>query len=67
MGCYQIVKGKKFSYNLGVIGCLLLIVYPGYVFFIDFYVPYVFYYMLLLWIPALIVFIVAVLVWKKQK
>jgi L-asparagine transporter-like permease len=67
MGCYQILKGKKFSYILGAIGCLLLIVYPGYVLLIDFYVPYAFYYMLLLWIPALIVLIVAVLVWKKQK
>jgi hypothetical protein len=67
MGCYQILKGKKFSYTLGAIGCLLLIVYPGYVLLIDFYVPYAFYYILLLWIPALIVLIVTVLVWKKQK
>jgi hypothetical protein len=67
MGCYQILKGKKFSFTLGVIGCLLFIVYPGYVLLIDSYVPYAFYYMLLLWIPALIVLIIAVLVWKKQK
>jgi len=66
-GCYQILKGKKFSFTLGAIGCLLLIVYPGYVLLIDTYVPYTFYYMLLLWIPALIVLIVAILVWKKQK
>ena len=67
MGCYQMLKGKKFSFMLGAIGCLLLVVYPGYVLLIDFYVPYVFYYMLLLWMPALIVLIIAVLVWKKQK
>jgi len=67
MGCYQILKGKKFPFTLGAIGCLLLIVYPGYVLLIDSYVPYAFYYMLLLWIPALIVLIIAVLVWKKQK
>jgi hypothetical protein len=67
MGCYQILKGKKISFTLGAIGCLLLIVYPGYVLLIDSYVPYAFYYMLLLWIPALIVLIIAVLVWKKQK
>jgi hypothetical protein len=67
MGCYQILKGKKFSFTLGAIGCLLLIVYPGYVLLIDSYVPYAFYYMLLLWIPSLIVLIIAVLVWKKQK
>ena len=67
MGCYQILKGKKFSFTLGAIGCLLLIVYPGYVLLINSYVPYAFYYMLLLWIPALIVLIIAVLVWKKQK
>jgi hypothetical protein len=67
IGCYQILKGKKFSFTLGVIGCALLIVYPGYVFLIDFYVPYTFYYMLLLWIPALIVLMIAVFVWKKQK
>ena len=67
MGCYQILKGKKFPFTLGAIGCLLLIVYPGYVLCIDSYVPYAFYYMILLWIPALIVFIIAVLVWKKQK
>ena len=67
MGCYQILKGKKFSFTLGAIGCLLLIVYPGYVLCIDSYVPSAFYYMLLLWIPALIVLIIAVLVWKKQK
>jgi hypothetical protein len=67
MGCYQILKGKKFSFALGAIGCLLLIVYPGYVFLIDSYVPYAFYYMLLLWIPVLTVLIIAVLVWKKQK
>ena len=65
MGCYQMLKGKKFSFTLGAIGCLLLIVYPGYVLLIDSYVPYAFYYMLLLWIPALIVLIIAVLVWKK--
>jgi hypothetical protein len=67
MGCYQILKGKKFSFTLGAIGCLLLIVYPGYVLFIDSYVPYAFYYMLLLWMPALIILIIAILVWKKQK
>jgi len=67
MGCYQILKGKKFSFALGAIGCILLIVYPGYVFIIDSYVPYAFYYMLLLWIPALIVLIIAVFFWKKQK
>jgi len=67
MGCYQILKGKKFSFTLGAIGCLLLIVYPGYVLLIDSYVPYAFYYMFLLWIPSLIVLIIAVLVWKKQK
>jgi len=67
MGCYQILKGKKFSFTLGAIGCLLLIFYPGYVLLIDSYVPYAFYYMLLLWIPSLIVLIIAVLVWKKQK
>jgi len=67
MGCYQILKGKKFSFTLGAIGCLLLIVYPGYVLLIDSYVPYAFYYMLLLWTPALIVLIIAVIVWKKQK
>ena len=67
MGCYQMLKGKKFSFMLGAIGCLLLVVYPGYVLLIDFYVPYAFYYMLLLWMPALIVLIIAVLVWKKQK
>ncbi len=67
MGCYQILKGKKFSFMLGAIGCLLLVVYPGYVLLIDFYVPYAFYYMLLLWMPALIVLIIAVIVWKKQK
>jgi hypothetical protein len=67
MGCYQILKGKKFSFAFGAIGCLLLIVYPVYVFIIDSYVPYAFYYMLLLWIPALIVLIIAVFVWKKQK
>ena len=67
MGCYQILKGKKFPFTLGAIGCLLLIVYPGYVLLIDSYVPYAFYYMILLWIPALIVLIIAVLVWKKQK
>jgi len=67
MGCYQILKGKKFPFTLGAIGCLLLIVYPGYVLLIDSYVPYAFYYMIMLWIPALIVLIIAVLVWKKQK
>ena len=66
MGCYQILKGKKFSFTLGAIGCLLLIFYPGYVLLIDSYVPYAFYYMLLLWIPSLIVLIIAVLVWKKN-
>jgi hypothetical protein len=67
IGCYQILKGKKFSFTLGVIGCLLLITYPGYVLFIDSYVPYAFSYMLLLWIPVLIVLITTVVVWKKQK
>ena len=67
MGCYKILKDKKFSYALGAIGCLLLIVYPGYVLLIDSYVPYAFYYMLLLWIPALIVLMIAVIAWKKQK
>jgi len=67
MGCYQMVKGNRFPKLLGAIGCLLIIVYPGYVFFVDSYVPYAFYYTLLLWIPALIVLLIAFYIWYTQK
>jgi hypothetical protein len=67
MGCYQMVKGNRFPRILGAIGCLLIIVYPGYVFFIDSYVPYAFYYTLLLWIPALIVLLTAFYIGYTKK
>jgi hypothetical protein len=67
MGCYQMAKGNRFPRILGVIGCLLIIIYPGYVYLTDSYVPYAFYYTLLLWIPALIVLLVAFYIWYTQK
>ena len=67
MGCYQMAQGKKYSSLLGIVGCLLFIIYPGYVLLIDLYVPYVSYYLYLLWIPAVIVLLIAVIVWKKQQ
>jgi hypothetical protein len=67
MGCYQMIKGNRFPRILGAIGCLLVVVYPGYVYITDYYVPYAFYYTLLLWIPALIVLLVAFYIWYTQK
>jgi hypothetical protein len=67
IGCYNIIKTKKYSTMLGAIGCLLLIIYPVYVFFIDMYVPYAYYYVLLLWTPALVVLLIAFYVWNTQK
>jgi len=67
MGCYQMIKGKKYPRILGTLGCLLLIIYPVYIVFIDTYVPYATTYILLLWAPALIVLLVALYVWATQK
>ena len=65
--CYRIAKGKTFSAVLGAIGCLILMLYPIYVILIDSYVPYTFIYMLLLWVPAVIVLAVGLFIWNKQK
>jgi len=67
MGCYTLVKGKRFTKLLGTIGCVLLIVFPIYVLFIDTYVPYAFHYVLLLWIPAFVVLFIVVYVWYTKR
>jgi len=67
MGCYQMVKGNRFPQILGLIGCVLLIIYPMYVLFIDSYVPYAFQYVLLLWIPAFIVLFIVVYIGYTKK
>jgi lipopolysaccharide export LptBFGC system permease protein LptF len=65
--CYRIAKGKTSITALGAMGCLILLVYPIYVILIDSYVPYTFTYMLLLWVPAMIVLAVGLFIWNKQK
>jgi hypothetical protein len=42
-------------------------VYPGYVYLTDLYVAYAFFYTLLLWIPALVVLLIAFYIWYTQK
>jgi hypothetical protein len=67
MGCYQMAKGNRFPKLLGAIGCILIIVYPGYVYLTDLYVAYAFFYTFLLWIPALVVLLIAFYIWYTQK
>jgi hypothetical protein len=67
MGCYQMIKGKKFPNVLGAIASIVLIVYPFYVFLINSYVPYAFHYFLLLWIPAFIILFVVVYIWYTKR
>jgi len=67
MGCYQMVKGKRFPNALGGIASIVLIAYPFYVYLIDSYVPYAFHYFLLLWIPAFIILFIVVYIWYTKK
>jgi hypothetical protein len=67
MGCYQMIKGKRFPNALGAIASIVLIAYPFYVFLIDSYVPYAFHYLLILWIPAFIILFIVVYIWYTKK
>lgn len=67
MGCYQMVKGRRFPNILGAIACVILIIYPSYVFLIDSYVPYAFQYVLILWIPAFVVLFIVMYVWATKR
>jgi len=64
--CIWIVKNKKNAKILGIMGCLLLIVYPLYVYIIDIAVPYNFNYIVIMFIPAIVLFLISLIYWKKN-
>jgi hypothetical protein len=67
MGCYQLLKGRRYPILIGGIGCGLLLIYPVYIVLIDSYISFTSYYILLLWIPALIVLLVALFIYRRQQ
>ncbi|MFO7677848.1 MAG: hypothetical protein R6V50_05660 [Thermoplasmatota archaeon] len=67
ISCFQIIKNKTNPYNIGTIGCILLIVYPLYILFIDTYTLSFSYYVVLMIGPALIALFVTLTIESGKK
>jgi hypothetical protein len=63
--CILILKTKKYAKIFGLIGCLLLIFYPLYIYLVDIITPYNFNYIFILFFPALISVIISLFYWRK--
>ncbi len=63
--CLGMIRGKSFVRYTGLAGSALLFLYPLYLLVFDTYVPYAYLQMLLVIIPAIIMFIITLLLWKK--
>jgi hypothetical protein len=63
--CFWIVKKKKNAKIFGIIGCLLLTVYPLYVYVADLTVPYNFNYIVIMFIPVVVLFLISIFYWRK--
>ena len=63
--CLGMVRGKSFVRYTGLAGSALLFLYPAYLLVFDTYVPYAYFQMLLVIIPAIIMFVITLLLWKK--
>ena len=63
--CLAMVRSKSYAWYTGLAGSALMFLYPLYVLCFDSYVPYAFLSMLFVIIPAFIVFIATLFLWKK--
>ena len=64
---YLMLKEKKNAKVTGIIGCLILIIYPLFVLILETKVPYSFNYILLLIIPAIIIIVLSIIIGRKIK
>jgi hypothetical protein len=64
--CFWIVKNKKNAKFYGIIGCLLLIIYPLYIYIVGIAVPYNFNYIAIMFIPAVVLFLITLYYWRKN-
>ena len=65
--CYLMLKEKKIAKVTGIIGCLILILYPPIILILEIKVPYSFNYIILLIVPAIIILVFSIIIGKKFK
>ena len=63
--CIWIIKKKKNAKITGIVGCLLLIVYPLYVYFVDIAIPYNFNYIVIMFVPSIFLLMISFIYWRK--
>ena len=63
--CIWIIKKKKNAKITGIVGCLLLIVYPLYVYFVDIAIPYNFNYIVIMFVPSIFLLLISLIYWRK--
>ena len=63
--CIWILKKKKNAKITGIVGCLLLIVYPLYVYFVDIAIPYNFNYIVIMFVPSIFLLMISLIYWRK--
>jgi len=63
--CIWILKKKKNAKIAGIAGCLLLIVYPLYVYLVDIMIPYNFNYIVIMFVPSIFLLMISLIYWRK--
>lgn len=63
--CIWILKKKKNAKITGIAGCLLLIIYPLYVYLVDIVIPYNFNYIVIMFVPSIFLLLISLIYWRK--
>ncbi len=63
--CIWILKREKNAKITGIAGCLLLIIYPLYVYLVDIVIPYNFNYIVIMFVPSIFLLLISLIYWRK--
>ena len=65
ISCYLIIKKREKVIIPGILGCLLILIYPMYILLVEITVPYNFNYSMILIIPAMVILCLGIFFRKK--